>query len=115
MRDVFSVDDCGERFNVIVSNPPYVPSGEKSSLSVSVEAYEPHVALFGKGEDGLGFYRLLAQRAKDWLISGGTLLVECGHDQAEQVHAIFHASGLIQLTITKDLSGIPRVVSGRLL
>jgi release factor glutamine methyltransferase len=102
-----------EKFSHITSNPPYIARSEESSLAQSVKDYEPHVALFDDvAADGLSFYRLLAKKAMEWLIPGGTIAVECGHTQAQKVHDIFAAAGLTKLTITKDLAGIDRVVSG---
>lgn len=114
-RDVKTDAFLHQQFSLIVSNPPYIMRSEEVSLSVSVKGFEPHVALFDDDVDGLSFYRILAQRAKEWLLPGGVLAVECGHTQAHQIADIFTQSSkeFIELTITKDLGGLQRVVSVR--
>lgn len=102
-------------FTMIVSNPPYIARSEETSLEPSVKQFEPHIALFDDAaRDGLSFYRVLAEKAHTWLVPGGSLIVECGHTQAQAVGAIFTASpAFSELTITKDLGGKERVVSVR--
>jgi release factor glutamine methyltransferase len=103
-----------EQYDVIVSNPPYIRSSERAELSVSVREFEPGMALFDPHhKDGLTFFRKLASLGRDSLKPGGMLAVECGSGQALQVQDIFKEAGLTKLTITKDLSGIERVVSGQ--
>lgn len=102
-----------QKFSHITSNPPYIARSEESSLALSVKNYEPHIALFDDAAaDGLNFYRVLAEKAVAWLTPGGSIAVECGHTQAQKVQDIFASAGLTKLTITKDLAGIDRVVSG---
>lgn len=111
-KDIF-VADADHRYDLVVSNPPYIRRGDERSLSVSVSKFEPSLALFDDhAVDGLSFYRVLAKRATTWLRPGGALIVECGCDQTEAVSEIFGSHGLKKLTITKDLAGLPRVVSG---
>lgn len=110
--DCFAVMDGGEplgRFDLIVSNPPYIRDGEIDGLQAEVSRYEPRIALAG-GADGLRFYRALARGAQDHLAPGGKLLVEVGAGQAADVTAIFRSSGLSQIITRNDLAGIPRVV-----
>ena len=94
----------GEKFDIIVSNPPYVPGNEP--LEPQVRDFEPHTALFA-GESGLGLYRRLIPQAKEVLVSGGWLLLEIGHGQRE---ALTHLLADWQnLSFVPDLQGIPRV------
>lgn len=103
----------GERFDLIVSNPPYIPSGDLATLQPEVRDFEPATALDG-GADGLDFYRSLAASAPEHLEAGGWLVVEIGIGQSEQVSALFAAAGLAEIFVTKDTGGIDRVVGGRI-
>lgn len=98
-----------DKYDIIVSNPPYIPSQDIAGLMTSVKNYEPISAL-DAGDDGLIFYRALAKSTDSLLNDGGILMVECGFDQAQQVRKIFEDNGLKSL-ILNDLSGIPRVVA----
>ena len=102
---------AGERFQGIVSNPPYIPSGLRGRLQPEVEK-EPALALFA-GADGLDFYRRIAKEAPDYLLPGGWLALEIGDGQGEAVAALLKAQ-FEAIRILKDLSGLPRVVSARL-
>ena len=101
------------RFHVIVSNPPYIPTGDIPTLDASVRNYEPHMALDG-GADGLDFYRAISREWKKALRPGGWLIYEVGIGQAEQVMAIMEGEGFLSLASYPDTAGIPRVVEGRL-
>jgi release factor glutamine methyltransferase len=100
-------------FDCIVSNPPYIPSGDIPGLDASVRDYEPHMALDG-GEDGLDFYHAIAEKWKDLLPVGGRLYFEVGIGQADSVLRIMRSQGFGDIQIVKDLAGIPRVVFGQL-
>lgn len=111
--DEGSVSDYGP-FDVIVSNPPYIPGGAISDLMPEVRDYEPLIALDG-GVDGLDFYRKIARFAPSYLKPGGLLAFEVGYDQAEKVAAILADSGQYShAEIKKDLAGINRVVSAKI-
>ena len=98
-------------FDLVVSNPPYVPSGALPFLDPEVRDYEPRQALDGGG-DGLAFYRRMACDAVGLLASGGHLVVEVGDGQADSVVEILQQSGdYIQVAVRDDLNGISRVVS----
>lgn len=97
-------------FDVIVSNPPYIPTGELLSLPVSVRDYEPHLALDG-GVDGLNFYREIAARAPRFLREGGYLYLEVG-DNAGAVAELLQKD-FIDVQIRKDLFGKERFVLAR--
>ena len=99
-------------FNLVVSNPPYIPSGEIAQLEPEIRNHEPHLALDG-GSDGLDFYRRLAQETPAWLRPGGSLLAEFGDGQAEGLEKIFASRHWREMTITKDLSGRDRLFIAR--
>jgi len=98
-------------FDVIVCNPPYIPTGDIAGLDVSVKDYEPHKALDG-GTDGLDFYRAIAPKWKTALRLGGTLLFEVGIHQAPDVERILAENGYENIQTTADPQGIWRVVEG---
>ena len=100
-------------FQCIVSNPPYIPSGDIAGLDVSVKDYEPHLALDG-GQDGLDFYRTISEKWKEALAPGGRLYFEVGIGQADSVLRIMRAQGFGDIQVVKDLRDVPRVVFGTL-
>jgi release factor glutamine methyltransferase len=113
------VDALGEperalgEFNCIISNLPYLPQADIETLDVSVKDYEPLTALDG-GEDGLDFYRNIAEKWKNILVPGGKMFFEVGIGQADSVLRIMRAQGFGDIQIVRDLAGIPRVVFGTL-
>jgi release factor glutamine methyltransferase len=109
--DLFALEGS-RQYDVIVSNPPYIASGEKAALMPEVRDFEPHLALFA-GNDGLDCYRALIPAAKALLKSCGTLLVEVGAGQAAAVTELFAVAGYTEISINRDLAGIERVVGGR--
>lgn len=98
-------------FDVIVSNPPYIPTGEIPQLDVSVRDYEPYMALDG-GADGLDFYRAIAEQWRTALRLGGSMLFEVGETQAPEVELILGKNGFEQIETYQDTAGIWRVVEG---
>ena len=101
----------GERFDVIVSNPPYIAESEKGELQPEVRDWEPPEALFA-GEDGLDVIRQLVAGAPNHLVSGGLLALECGLGQAEGIAADVQATGAFgAVRIRADLTGRPRFVT----
>ncbi|SUZ62761.1 uncharacterized protein METZ01_LOCUS15615 [marine metagenome] len=101
----------GERFDVIVSNPPYIAEGEKGELQPEVRDWEPPEALFA-GADGLDVIRQLVAGAPKHLLSGGLLALECGLGQAEGIAADVQATGAFgAVRIRADLTGRPRFVT----
>lgn len=96
------------RYNVIVSNPPYIPDAACDTLQPEV-LREPRMALAG-GMDGLSFYRRIAQGAMSHLMPGGVLLLEVGLNQAEPVRQLMQNAGLAPVQIYPDWAGIPRMV-----
>jgi release factor glutamine methyltransferase len=101
-----------QRFDLIVSNPPYISEQAMKSLSPEVQNWEPHLALT-PGGDGLTPYQILTESAASFLTTDGRLIVEIGYDQGPQVAAMFENSGFEDVEIATDLSGHNRVVSGR--
>lgn len=99
-------------FDLIVSNPPYIPTEEIETLDASVREYEPRLALDG-GEDGLKFYRAAAEKWSVLLRQGGGMVFECGEGQADAVQAILEENGFENVFRQKDTLGVDRVVAGR--
>ena len=96
---------------MLVANPPYIPSGVIGSLMPEVREHEPLTALDG-GEDGLAFYRRLAEECGEYLKPGGLLFCETGYDQGEAVCGLLKEKGFGELRVIKDYAGLDRVVSG---
>lgn len=101
-----------EKYDVIVSNPPYIQTGVIESLQEEVRLHDPYIALDGK-EDGLYFYRRIIEDAKAYLEDGGWLLFEIGYDQAEPVTRLMEQAGYREIHVKKDLSGLDRVAGAR--
>lgn len=99
-------------FDLLVSNPPYIPSGELSGLQEEVRLHDPALALDGH-EDGLYFYRRIAAEAGKYLRDGAYLMLEIGWDQGEAVSTLLEVAGYREVEVKKDLSGNDRVVRGR--
>ena len=97
-------------FDVVVSNPPYIPSADIAGLDPEVRDHDPHLALDG-GPDGLQAYRELAPEIRRILKPGGLFAVEIGWDQGPQVKALFEAAGFDNVLVVKDLSDRDRVVT----
>jgi release factor glutamine methyltransferase len=102
-----------ERFELVVSNPPYVPSAEIETLEPDVREFEPRAALDG-GADGLDLVRTVVNRAPRHLEPGGVLALEIAFDQADRVAPLFEQAGFAQIERRRDYGGRERVVSGRI-
>ena len=98
----------GQKFNAIVSNPPYIQSNDIEALQIEVAKYEPRIALDG-GVDGLDFYRRLIEDSPQLLLNGGFLAIEIGHNQAEAIKQLAK-SKFNHVEIFKDLSNHNRIV-----
>lgn len=107
--DGFRALPVGLRFDLIVSNPPYIPTAEIATLQPEVRDFDPRGALDG-GVDGLSFYRLLAGESAAWLRSGGGLFAEFGDGQSEAVTRLFTDAGWSRVAVHCDLDGRPRVI-----
>jgi release factor glutamine methyltransferase len=105
------IDSAGT-LNLVVSNPPYIPTAVWAELEAGVRDHEPSLALDGGG-DGLDAIRSIAAGAKSHLAPGGWLLLEHHHDQSSAVVALLIAAGLEQVQAHRDLEGVLRFASGR--
>ena len=112
--DIFSNVKQGETFDMIVSNPPYIPPSQKETIQKEVK-FDPEIALFTKDEKGLEFYQKITEGALKILNKGGYLLFELGMGQSSNVKQIMESKGFGNIEIIKDLVGIDRVISGALL
>lgn len=108
LGDMFECVDG--KFDIIVSNPPYIPSKDIAGLDREVKDYDPHIALDG-GADGLDFYRVFADKSADRLNDGGYLLLEVGVNQSTQVVDMLKA---FDCEIVRDLQGIDRIIVAKL-
>ena len=111
--DVFSNVKPGETFDIIISNPPYIPPSEKKNIQIEVK-FDPEQALFTKDEKGLEFYEKITQDAPKILNPKGYLIYELGIGQSDDVKSIMENNGFKNIEIIKDLAGIDRVVAGNL-
>jgi release factor glutamine methyltransferase len=103
---------AAEKFDIVVSNPPYVPTEDRDTLAVEVRDYEPALALFA-GNDGLDTYRRLIPCTYAALVPGGFLAFEIGYGQSAAIQSMLCAAGFADITFTPDLQGIPRVATAR--
>jgi release factor glutamine methyltransferase len=101
-----------EQFDIVVSNPPYVPEVDRATLSVEVRDHEPGLALFA-GNDGLDIYRRLIPRAYACLVSGGFIALEIGYGQSSAIADLLGTAGFRNIEFTPDLQGIPRVATAQ--
>lgn len=111
--DLFAKIPEEEKYDVIVSNPPYIETAVIGTLQEEVRLHDPYIALDGK-EDGLYFYRRIISEAGKYLKTQGKLMFEIGCDQAEAVEELMKNAGYEQITVKKDLAGLDRVVYGTL-
>ena len=111
--DLYAAVPEGERFDIIVSNPPYIPSAVIESLMPEVREYEPMSALDGD-TDGLKFYREIIKNAKKYLTKNGQIFFEIGCEQGADVSALLCEAGFVNIRIIKDLAGLDRVVCATL-
>lgn len=101
-----------KKYNIIVSNPPYIKDEEIEKLMNDVKDYEPRTALSG-GEDGLIFYRKIVEQCKETLLNSGMLCFEIGYDQGEEVKTLMEKNNFVDVIVVKDLAGLDRVVLGK--
>ena len=106
-------DNVSGSYDVIVSNPPYIPRTEIPALMPEVAQFEPIQALDG-GVDGLDFYRKITEEAPQYLKENGYLLFEIGYDQGQEVQRLMCETGFTDVAVIKDLAGNDRVVKGQL-
>ncbi len=110
IRTDWAAGFADDSFDLVVSNPPYIPSGDIPGLDPEVREHDPHLALDG-GPDGLQPYRDLAPQIARILRPGGIFAVEIGHDQGEAVKALFEQAGFADVKVVKDLGDRDRVVT----
>lgn len=108
--DIF--ESVTEKYDIIVSNPPYIESKVVDELMPEVRVHEPRLALDGK-EDGLFFYRSIIKRAKDFLVEDGRIFFEIGYDQGESVKQLLQEANFTEIEVKKDLCGLDRIVCGK--
>jgi release factor glutamine methyltransferase len=111
LRGDWTAGLADENFDLVVANPPYIPSADIETLDPEVRDHEPRLALDG-GPDGLDAYRLLAPEILRVLKPGGVFTVEIGYDQARAVEALFRDAGALNVQTVKDLGDRDRVVTG---
>lgn len=111
--NIFSNVKPGESFDIIVSNPPYIPPSEKENIQTEVK-FDPEQALFTEDEKGLEFYEKITKDAPRILNKGGYLIFELGIGQSNDVKSIMEKNGFQNIEIIKDLAGIDRVIVGNL-
>lgn len=105
-------DRIQDRYDMIISNPPYIRTAVIAELEEEVRCHDPVLALDGR-EDGLYFYRRIIREAEGYLNPGGRLLFEIGYDQKEEVTKLLEQNGYREIRVQKDLAGLDRVVIGR--
>lgn len=111
--DLFSSVPDGEKFDLILSNPPYIPEGDICVLSPEISRYEPRLALSG-GASGYEIYERLIREAPDYLRTGGLLLMEFGDGQSARIAEMLRTGGFHDCFVISDLSGSPRAAGGQL-
>lgn len=109
--DLFNELNKENKFDVVVSNPPYIQTEVIKTLDSEVKDHDPIIALDG-GRDGLDFYRRIIDNAGDYLNPGGVIIFEIGYDEAQEVLNLLGRAGYINVSVIKDLSGLDRVVVG---
>lgn len=109
--DLFSALS-NEKFDLIISNPPYIPKGTELQKEVS---FEPETALFTNDVDGTEYYKKIIEKGKYHLTEGGYIVFELGINQSETVKSYFEQNGYTNITVEKDLAQIDRVISGKLI
>jgi release factor glutamine methyltransferase len=105
-------EEVRDKFDIIVSNPPYIPTKDVKELMEEVKGHEPKLALDGS-EDGLFFYRIIANSLNEYLHPGGFIFFEIGYNQGESVKTLLQNAGVTDIRLRKDLAGLDRVISGR--
>ena len=111
--DIFSNVKQYEKFDIIISNPPYIPISQKDNLQKEV-SYEPQSALFSEDENGVNYYMRISSEAPRVLNRGGYIAFELGINQAGIVRRILADAGFVDIEIIKDLAGIERVICAHL-
>ena len=111
--DLYSKIRTDEKFDIIISNPPYIPPKFKKSIQKEV-SFEPELALYTSDEKGLEFYEKIIQKAPEFLNEKGYILFELGIGQSKDVAELLKNNGFTNIQVVKDLAGIDRVIFGKL-
>lgn len=111
--DLFDNIDKNLKFDVIVSNPPYIPISERETLQSEVTLHEPHLALFADDVNGIEIYKKIIEQSKQYLNKNGYILFELGINQSEIVSDVFIKNGFKIIDCIKDFGGIDRVLIGQ--
>lgn len=111
--DLYSKIRTDEKFDIIISNPPYIPPKFKKSIQKEV-SFEPELALYTSDEKGLEFYEKIIQKAPEFLNEKGYILFELGIGQSKDVAELLKNNGFTNIQVIKDLAGIDRVIFGKL-
>lgn len=111
--DLYSKIRTDEKFDIIISNPPYIPPQLKKSIQKEV-SFEPELALYTSDEKGLEFYEKIIQKAPEFLNEKGYILFELGIGQSKDVAELLKNNGFTNIQVIKDLAGIDRVIFGKL-
>lgn len=104
-----NIKDPNQKWDYIISNPPYIPSDEIDELEPEVRDHDPKLALDG-GLDGLDFYRLLANEAGRWITENGLVFLECGKDQAEEIQKLFKSASWFADQVVRDYNNVQRIL-----
>lgn len=112
-KDIKINNNINTKFDIIVSNPPYIKTEDIKDLMQEVKEYEPYMALDGD-EDGLKFYRIIANEAGNYLNEGGYLFLEIGYNQGEDVKQLLSECNFTDIKLLKDYAGLDRIIIARL-
>ena len=104
------LENVKEKFDIIISNPPYIPLKDKETLQIEVKDFDPPSALFTNDEDGIEFYEEIISNAEDFLLPNGYLIFELGKGQHEKVSTLLREYGFRGIYVIKDLNSIERVI-----
>lgn len=110
--DLFTNLSRDKHFDIILSNPPYIPTKDIEELEIEVRNHDPYIALDGD-LDGLKFYRKIIEESKDYLKDKGFIIFEIGYNQGKDVTFLLEKKGYEDISIYKDLGGLDRVIIGR--
>ena len=112
--DILNVKNIENKWDIIVSNPPYIPASEHREMDKNVTENEPHLALFVQDDDPLLFYRKIAEFANNHLTDNGRLYFEIHKDQGENCKNLLQSLGFESVTLRKDISGNDRMICAKL-
>ena len=102
-----------DKFNVVISNPPYIPNADAMSMLPNVLNHEPHLALFVPDSDPLLFYRRIVAFSEQYLEKEGYVFVEIHEDLSDETIQLFHQAGFANIELRKDLQGKPRMIKAQ--